>query len=172
MSLDNEEAVARALEVTSLQDLSDRQKIELAALLPEIPEPLRSQLYDLVPGLRAIELAAVDAYERTYVAGLDTNDKNQQRLHDSFAQTRDVIEGKLTRDDLSEEYERYLLDSLKEADRLEAQKDTENKAFIASEARATRRAMLFATLGVPVVTVIVSVGAQVLMRSGSLRVGR
>lgn len=172
MSLNNENAVARALEVTSLRDLSDRKKIELAALLPEISEPLRSQLYDLVPGLRAIELAAVDAYERTYVAGLKANDKNQQRLHDSFVRTRDVIEGKLHRDDLSEEYERYLIGSLKEADRLEAQKDTESKAFIASEARETRRAVLFVTLGVPVVTVIVSLGAQVLIRSGNFRVGR
>ncbi|GAA1759898.1 hypothetical protein [Agromyces humatus] len=166
MTFDNEDAVARALEVASLRDLSKEKRVELAAMLPDIPEPLRFRLYDIVPDFRATELAAVDAYERTYAAGLDADDKNQERLHASLGRTRDIIEGKLARDGLSEEYERYLIESLKEADQLEAEKDTENKAFISNQARETRRGMLLLQLGVPIVTAIVVVGAEAILGRG------
>ncbi|MFT4221164.1 MAG: hypothetical protein QM611_11715 [Microbacterium sp.] len=54
----------------SLRNLSDEKQIELAALLPDIQ----------VPGFRATQLAAIDAFEQTYAAALDANDKNQERF--------------------------------------------------------------------------------------------
>lgn len=170
MTLDNEDAVARALNVPSLRNLSAEKQVELVALLSDIPEPLRSQLSELVPGLRATQLAAIDAYEQTLTASLDANDKNQERLHASLNRTRDVIEGRLNRDDISEEQERWLVESLKDVDRLEAEKDTENKTFIGGKATETRRGILLLQFGVPIATAIVTVGAQILLSRGSIRI--
>lgn len=163
MTFDSENAVAEELGVVSLRDLGEEERVKLAAMLPDISEPLRSRLYEIVPKFEATAIAAINAYEQTYIGGLDSNDKNQQRIHEGLKQSRAIIAGKLARDGLSEEYEQYLVESLKEADRLEAEKDTENKAFISHEARKTRKDAMFIAIGVPVITILVSVGAQALL---------
>lgn len=169
MTYDDEDAIAKALDVPSLRDLSKEKRVELASMLPDISEPLRSRLYDIVPGFRATEIDAINAYERTLSAALDSDDKSQARLHESLGRTRDIIEGRLSRDGLSEDQERYLIESLKETDRLEAAKDTESKAFVAGQARETRKGALLLQFGVPIVTAIVVVGAEMLLGRGTPR---
>ncbi|MDT3317697.1 hypothetical protein Q9S71_12790 [Microbacterium sp. KSW4-11] len=172
MTLSNEGELARALDVPDLRNLSDEKKLEIAAMMDDIAEPLRSQLYDLIPGLRDAALEAVTAFERIYGLELDANDKNQKRLHDSLESTRSAIRDRLQREELSAEQEATLLAALARVDELAARKDTENKAFIADQARETRRGVALVQIGVPIATAIVVLGAQALLKSGNLRLPR
>lgn len=169
MSLDSEDAVKKALGVLSLDNLSDEKMLELAALLPNISEPVQLKLIEQIPGFQKIALEAVNVVEQTFEKTTESDTKGHSELHASFDDIRDAIKGRLARDDISEAHAEYLVDKLIETGHMEKEAVTEKRKFLSNEASATRMASIVQA-GLPIVTAVIVTGARIMISRGTPRV--
>lgn len=165
MTLDSEDAVKKALGISSFREMSKEKTLALWASLPDVGKEVRLKLIEQIPGVQKFALDAIAAVRGTFEKSLDTNNESREQLHESLGQVRKVIEGRLEREGLSEEHERFLIERLIETGNLEAEKDSENKAFIAHEADHSRKAA-FAIAGLGVVAAVVFAGGKIMLDRG------
>lgn len=118
MSLDNEDAVMKKLDVESLNDLTDEQMFALGTEVPNMSDEVRKKLIDTVPGLQQFLEGAMKAAEQVSSRSIDARGEEAKLVHEAYADGRRILKGELSRDDLSEERRTYLVDeALKTADK-------------------------------------------------------
>lgn len=169
MTLDNEDAVKKALGVSSLSNMSDKEILEFGALLPDISENLQQGLIAQIPGFQKNALEAVNVMERTFEKTLESDDKSQTQLHESLGDIRQAVKGGLGRDGISEEHERFLIETLTETGHLEAEAVADRRKFLAEQANATRRADIIQA-SLPIVSMVVAVGFKIMISRGGPRI--
>jgi hypothetical protein len=167
LKLDSERAIAKALGESTLADLPKEKFPDLVALLPEISEELRPKVFELVPGFLQYSMDAMNAVEETFKHTLSSNDRSQTELSQSFSELRAVLNGRLERDGLSEEHERFLIKNLVRLQTMQLDKDTENKRFLAEQASATRRAKVAQT-ALPILEAVISAGVRIMLTRSRL----
>lgn len=163
MTLDNEDAIAKALGEKSLGDLSAAKLRELVNRLDEIPPALQLHLIKTIPGLQLLALEAVAAVGNTLGTVLASNDANTEKAFAALAEIRGVISGELQKEDISDERWMFLMEKLGENGQMVVAKDTENKRFIAQQANADRLAKGVAAA----MPYVLQFGVQILIRRGS-----
>lgn len=168
MTLRTKGQVADALGVTALTNLPREKLLELASLLPHVDSALAEQLVEQVPGLRAVTVDAVDAVTEVLQAVNRSNDQSQAKVLESLAEVRRIVEGELSRPNISEARAEQLLKMLTETVGRGIAKDSENKEFLKNQARATRFSLAGQSI-LPIVKVVVVVGAQLLIDRGAPR---
>lgn len=168
MTLDSEDAVKKALNVSSLENLSEPQLLKLAALLPNISEEVQLRMVNQIPGFQKIALEAVDVVEQTFETTTASDDKAHRQLHDSLGDIRSAIKGSLAREGVSEEHERHLVDKLIETGHMEAAALSDKREFQAKEASATRFATALQA-SLPIVTAVIVTGARIMISRGGPR---
>jgi hypothetical protein len=165
MTLDSEDAVKKALGINSFREMSKEKMLAFAASMPDMANEVRLKLIDQIPGFQKFALDAVNAVERTFEKTLESVDKNQEELRDSLGDIRSVIKGRLDRDGISEEHERFLVEKLLETGGMEAEQATENKKFKGEQANETRKSVL-ALAGIGLVAAVVLAGGKVMIGRG------
>lgn len=165
MTLDSEDAVKKALGISSFREMSKEKMLAFAASMPNMANEIRVKLIEQIPGFQKFALDAVSAAERTFKETLTADEKRRGDLHASLAEIREVLKGRLDRDGISEEHERFLVDKLVETGTLEAEKDTESKKHDAQQAAETRKTAV-ALAGITVVAAVVLAGGKVVLGRG------
>jgi len=165
MTLENWNAISKALDVPSLQGLPEEKYPELVALLPDIPDELRLKLFELIPGFLQFALDAMKAVEETLQTTIKSNDKNQAELNESFGDLRNILKGRLERDGISEEHERFLIENLMNLQNIQVDKDSENKRFLSDQANATRLSKM-AHAAMPVLETVIMTGVRIMISRG------
>ncbi len=167
MTLDSEDAISEALGVSSLQALQAEQYPELVALLPEMSDELRLKLFELVPGFLQFSLDAMNAVEETFEKTIESNDRDQTELRESFKDLRDIFKGRLDREGISEKHERFLIRNLMDLQKMEVDADAENKKFLADQANATRLAKM-AHAAMPIIETVIMTGVRIMITRGRM----
>lgn len=167
MTLDNENAVAKAIGAETLANLTDAQVVALAEHLSEATPELQLHLIKTNPQLQAYALRAVTAVEDDLRTTLSSINENSRQAFEALGETRDIIAGELNKPDLSDDRWRYLIDKLTDnEDRAKAVAEETNQ-LIAEQSNAARGAKL-AIAAMPYVKIVLQVGIRLLISRGRL----
>lgn len=167
MTLDNEDAVAKAIGAESLDSLTDAQVVALAEHLSEATPELQLHLIKTNPQLQAYALRAVTAVEDDLRTTTSAMNENSKQAFEALGETRDIIAGELNKPDLSDERWRYLIDKLTDSEDKAKAVAEETNHLIAEQSNATRGAKL-AIAAMPYVEVVLHVGVRLLVSRGRL----
>ena len=167
MTLDNQDAIAKALGVPSLNNLPEEKLPELVALLSDVPEQLKLQLMKSNPALQQYVLNAIAAVEDDLRATLSSIDASSQQAFVALAEIRAVVAGELNKDNISDERWLYLMDMLKENGKLAMAVDYKTKELTAQQANAARFTKI-AVAAMPYIETVVQVGVRILITRGRL----
>lgn len=167
MTLDNQEEIAKALGVPSLNNLPEERLPELVALLSDAPEQLQLQLMKTNPELQKYALKAIAAVEDDLRATLTSIDASSQQAFATLAEIRKVVAGELNKDNISDERWLYLMDTLKENGKLAMAVNSETKDLIAQQANAARRTKVAET-AMPYIEMVVQIGVRILITRGRI----
>jgi hypothetical protein len=120
---------------------------------------------ELVPGLLLFSFDAMKATEEALKTTVDVTAQDQAELSASFSELQAIAKGRLDRDDISEEHERFLFDYLMKLQDKRVERSRENTQFIANEAAAARRAKMFQS-SMPVLEMAIMAGARIMLTRG------
>ncbi|MEI5585057.1 MULTISPECIES: hypothetical protein [unclassified Agromyces] len=130
MRFENEEEIKKALGIESWRNLSKDKMIRFAAMMPAMDTDVALKIIEQFPVFKDFAMDAVDAMENAHSSTLSANKQSQKHVHRAFQEIRAILRGELSRDDLSWEEKKYLIEQIQETGRLEFQKDSENKQFL------------------------------------------
>lgn len=167
MTLDNEDAIAKAIGAESLAELTDAQVVGLAELLRDIDPELQLHLIKTNPQLQAYALRAVAAVEDDLRVTLSAINENSKQAFEALAETRGIIAGELNKPNLSEEHWRYLIDKLTDNENKAKAIAEETNQLIAEQSNADRGAKLVIA-AMPYVDVVLQVGIRLLINRGRI----
>jgi hypothetical protein len=167
MSLDNEDAIAKAIGETSLENLPEPKVRELVDHFDEIPDELQLQLLKSNPALQKYALDAITAVEDDLKATLSSIDASSQQAFAALAEIREVLAGELNKEDISDERWRFLIEKLSENGKIAVAVDSETKQLIAQQANAARLSKV-AVAAMPYIDTVVQVGVRLLLTRGKL----
>jgi len=165
MSLDDEDAVKKALGINSFRELSKEKMLAFAATMPDMAQEVRLRLIEQIPGFQKFALDAINAAERTFKETLSNEDHRGERLKESMSDIRDAIKTQLADGDVSEEHARLLIDKLIETGHIEAEDQKEGRAHDAAQAGETRKSIT-TLAGIGLVSAIVLAGGKVILSRG------
>ena len=167
MTLDNEDAIAKAIGADCLDDLSAAQVVALAQRLGELPPELQLHLIKTNPQLQEYALKAVAAVEDDLRVTFSAFNENSGQAFEALSETRGIIAGELNKPDLSDERWRYLIDNLTENEDKATAVAAETNQLIKEQANSARRAKL-AVAAMPYVEVVLQVGIRLLLNKGRI----
>jgi hypothetical protein len=162
MTLDNGDAIAKAIGAKSLADLTDTQVVALAKHLRDVAPELQLHLIKSSPQLQAYALKAVAAVEDDLRVTLSAINENSKQAFEALGETRGIIAGELNRLDLGDERWRYLIDKLTDNEDKAKVVAQETNQLIAEQSNADRGAKM-AIAAMPYVGVVLQVGIRLLI---------
>lgn len=165
MSLDSEDAVKKALGISSFREMSKEKMLAFAASMPDMAKDVRLKLIEQIPGFQKFAMDAISAAERTFKETTSNEDKRGDRLHDSMADIRASLKTQLDDPSISEEHSRFLNDKLIETGSIEAESQKESRAHDAQQAGETRKTVV-TLAGIGLVAAIVLAGGKVMLGRG------
>lgn len=165
MSLESEDAVKKALGISSFREMSKEKMLAFAASMPEMAKEVRMKLIEQIPGFQKFAMDAINAAERTFKETMSNEDKRGERLNDSMADIREVLKTQLADESISEEHARFLNEKLLETGSIEAASQMDSRAHDAHEAAETRKTVV-ALAGIGLVAAIVLAGGKVMLGRG------
>lgn len=165
MAISSGDELADTVGESSVESIPESKYPDVVALIPEMSDELRAELFELIPGLLQFSLDAMKAAEETLKTTLAANAQDQAELSASFSELQAIAKGRLDRDGISEEHERFLFDYLMKLQDKRVESSRENKQFIANEAAAARRAKMFQS-SLPVLEMAIMAGARIMLTRG------
>lgn len=161
MKYKNEDEIKKALAIDSWRNLSKDKMIQFAAMMPDMDTEVALKVVEQFPAFKAFALDALAIMEKRHESTLDRNKESQENAHRAYQEIRVILEGELSRGELSWEQRKYILELIMETGAREFAKDSENKLFLDN---------LFKKVAVATVGVIglgvVFVGGKVLLQGG------
>ncbi|MGY3200471.1 hypothetical protein [Streptomyces sp. TE5632] len=130
MGCKNEAEIMQALGIESWRNLSKDKMIRFAAMMPDMDTEVALKIVEQFPVFKDFAKDAVDAMEEAHESTLSANKQSQEHVHRAFQEIRETLKGELSKDDLSWEQKKFLIEQIQETGRLEFQKDSENKKFL------------------------------------------
>jgi hypothetical protein len=167
MTLDSDDAIAKAIGADSLDNLTESQLVALAQHLAELPPELQLHLIKSNPQLQQYALKAVAAVEDDLRVTLSAINENSGQAFEALGDTRGIIAGELNKPDLTDDRWRYLIEKLTDNEDKATAVAAEANQLIAEQANAARRAKL-AVAAMPYVEVVLQVGVRLLLAKGRI----
>lgn len=130
VGFENEEDVKRALGIGSWRSLSKDKVMRFATEMPKMSEAVLLKIIQQFPKFKELALDTLSILEREHRSTLESNSQSQERSHNAFQEIRRLLEGELSREDLSEEDRRFIIGRIMETGDREFEKDSENKRFL------------------------------------------
>lgn len=119
----------KKLGIESWRNLSKDKFIDFVSDLPNLDKDVALKIIGQFPNFKELASAALVDLKEDAGQARKFAWKGEKRVHDAFAQYREILKSELDRDDLSMEDRFKILALLKEAIDSESEKDTENKKF-------------------------------------------
>lgn len=167
MTLDDEDAIKKALDVSSLEDLNDPELRELARRFDEVSPELQLQLLRSNPMLRQHMLEAVTAVEENLRAATDAMNANTREAFEALKDVRSIIAGELNKANLTDERWLLLMQMLTVNEDKATAVNTQANQLIAEQANADRLTKL-AVAAMPYVAVVLREGIRLLIYKGRI----
>jgi len=167
MTLDNEDAIAKAIGAESLDNLTDAQVIKLAERLGEVPPQLQLHLIKTNAGLQGYALKAVAVVEDDLRVTLSAINENSKQAFEALDESRKIIAGELEKPNLSDDRWRYLIDKLTDNGDTANAVRAETNHMIAEQSNTDRGTKL-AIAAMPYVQVVLQVGIRLLITKGRI----
>ncbi|MFF6835785.1 hypothetical protein ACFY84_28670 [Streptomyces sp. NPDC012438] len=130
MRYKNEADIKQALGIDSWRNLSKDKMIRFAAMMPDMGTEVALKIVEQFPAFKEFAMDAVDAMEKAHESTLSANKQSQEHVHRAFQEIRAILKGELSKENLSWEEKKFLIEQIQETGRLEFQKDSENKRFL------------------------------------------
>lgn len=130
MKYANEVEIKQALGIDSWRNLSKDKMIRFAAMMPDMDKEVALKIIEQFPTFKDFAVNVVNSMEKAQEAALSDNRQSQDNVHRAFQEIREILKGQLSKDDLSFEEWKYLIEQIQETGRQEFQKDSENKRFL------------------------------------------
>lgn len=165
MTLDSEDAVKKALGISSFREMSKEKMLAFVASMPDMAKEVRIKLIEQIPGFQKFAMDAVGVAERTFKETTSIEDKRGGRLHDSMADIRGSLKSQLADENISEEHARFLNEKLLETGSVEAESHKSSRTHVAEQASETRKAVV-ALAGIGLVAAVVLAGGKVMLGRG------
>jgi len=165
VTISNGDELARVVGENAVGDIPETKYADVIALIPQMSDELRAELFKIIPGLLQFSLDAMQATEDTLKTTLAANAQDQAELSASFSELQAIAKGRLERDGMSEEHEQFLLDYLMKLQDRRIESSRENKQFIANEAAAARRAKMVQS-SMPVLEMAIMAGVRIMLTRG------
>lgn len=165
MTISDGDELAKAVGENAVEGIPETKYADVIELIPQMSDELRAELFKLIPGLLQFSLDAMKATEETLKTTLAANAQDQAELSASFSELQAIAKGRLERDGISEEHERFLFDYLMKLQDKRIESSRENKQFIANEAAAARRAKMVQS-SLPVLEMAIMAGVRIMLTRG------
>lgn len=130
MSYKNEGEIKQALGIDSWRNLSKDKIIKFAVMMPHMDTELALKIVEQFPVFKEFAMDAVDVMEKVHESTLSANKQSQEHVHQAFREIREILKGELSKDGLTWDEKKFLIEQIQETGRLEFQKDSENKQFL------------------------------------------
>ena len=130
MGYANEIEIKQALGIESWRNLSKEKIIQFASMMPDMETELALKIIEQFPVFKDFAIDVVDAMEKSQAAVLSANSQSQDHVHQAFGEIREILKNELSKDGLSWDEKKYLIEQIQETGRMEFQKDSENKHFL------------------------------------------
>ena len=159
----NEHEIMKALEIESWRNLSKDHMIRFAAMMPDMDTEVALKIIEQFPEFKGFALEALDVMEKRHESTLSHNKQSQDNVHRAFQEIREILKGELSKEDLTPEERKHILELIVETGNREFEKDTENKQFL--EGMFKKAAM---TVVGAIALGVVFVGGKALVESGEI----
>ena len=146
MKFGDELQVKKALGIDSFRNLSRKNVMRFAAMMPDMDKEVALKIVEQFPVFKDFALDAVDAMQKAQEHTLDENRASQAQVHDAWQEVREILKGQLDGGELPWEQKKYILDLIIDTANQEALKDSENKQFLKEVAKYTLGAISAAVL--------------------------
>ncbi|MGW2179607.1 hypothetical protein ACWCXX_16200 [Streptomyces sp. NPDC001732] len=130
MKYKNEAQLMRELGIDTWRHLSKDKMIRFAAMMPDMDTEVALKVVDQFPAFKEFAKEALDTIHKSHEATLSANKHSMDQVFQALQKNREIFERELSKDDLSREERKFLLELIQETGRLACQKDSENKKFL------------------------------------------
>jgi hypothetical protein len=110
MTLSSEDEILKKLDLPSLKATLPDKFPEILLLIPEMSDELRLKVLDQVPGFMQFSLESMKTLEETLQTTTAAIGSEQKQLHDSFADLRRILAGRLQTPGISESHAEFIID--------------------------------------------------------------
>ena len=127
MSYETEDEVKKALGITSWRNLSKDNVVKFVAMRPDVDAEVAKAIVAQFPVYTRLGVDVLTAMRKAHESTLGANRHSQDRVHDAFAEVREMAREELKKPDLSAEDRRYYHQVAMDTAQKEFEKDSENK---------------------------------------------
>ncbi|WP_405828809.1 hypothetical protein [Streptomyces sp. NBC_01176] len=160
MGYKNEDEIKRALGIESWRHLSKEKMIRFVAMMPDMSTEVALKIIEQFPAFKDFAKDVVGVMEKAYESTLSANKQSQEHSHRSCQEVREILRVELSKDNLSGEDKKFIIEQIQETLRMEFQKDSENKQFLSGNLKR-----VLAGAGAALALGVVFVGGKVLAES-------
>jgi len=158
----NELQVKEALGIENWRNLSKDKVVKFAAMMPNMDKEVMFKIIEQFPQFKEFAKEVLNNMQETFKGTLESNEKSQEKLSESFAVIKSIIEDQINEENISFEEKKYYMEKLFELLEKECEKDTENKKWL-SEIASNGLIAAGGTL----LAAIVFVGGKVLLENNN-----
>jgi hypothetical protein len=130
MRYKNEGEIKQALGIESWRNLSKDKMIRFVMMTRDMDAELAAKIVEQFPVFAEFGMGVVGALQKMQKTTLKANKQSQEHFQKSCTTMIEILNAELSKDGLSFEEKKYLIEQLKATLELESQKDSENKHFL------------------------------------------
>ncbi|MFF0386467.1 hypothetical protein [Streptomyces sp. NPDC004286] len=160
MGYKNEDEIKRALGIESWRHLSREKMIRFVAMMPDMSTEVALKIIEQFPTFTDFAKNVVGVMEKAYESTLSNNKWSQEHFHRACHEVREILRVELTKDNLSGEDKKFIIEQIQETLRMEFQKDSENKRLLSENLKR-----VLAGTGAALALGVVFVGGKVFAES-------
>lgn len=163
MQYNNEADLLEELGLESWRNLSKDKFVQFLAMMPEMDKEVALKVISQFPEFAKFARVALEDATKAFESALSSNERSQASVHEIHLERLAILKAELDKD-LTPDERMRVLDDIREVSEKSADKDTENKEFLAEQ--LNKKGI---TTVVTVLALLVFVGARVLLQTGGDR---
>ena len=130
MPFENEDEILKRLGIESWRNLSKEKLLTFVSDLPNIDPKVALAIVAQFPNFKSLVQESLDQTKDHAENAISMNWKSQKKVHEAFAEYREILSKELDRDDLTADDRFRIIEMLRDALQMEASKDSEHKSFV------------------------------------------
>jgi hypothetical protein len=129
MATTDPEKLKKTLGIDSWRQLSKEHVIQFASALPQLDKEVAINIVRQFPNFKDLATSALAQLQKQSEKAAESGDKGQERMHESFMHTREVLADQLRKPDLSPEERFRILNDISDLIRNEAEGEERNRVY-------------------------------------------
>jgi|LGOV01.1.fsa_nt_gb alkaline phosphatase len=133
--------------------------VDLSAIMPAMDKDVLLNRIKQFPEFTKFAFEVLNVMEKEHETTITTNNKNQENVHESFQETKAILEKQLNKDGVTQDEKNRIYEQLAENDNKELENDSNNKKFLYE----TFNKVILTSVSLSL-TAIVFVGGEVMIK--------